>query len=139
MRALADAVLLEFGPCREQDLALRSRIRQWQPNLLILFITRIVLWKYRVRLPGFELPEGIRPAQEEFDNRLATALDRMADRWKGDGSTQKDDLASAYAQLEQATWKDLPKEQHQVTPQIESFLLLSRRIASLADCLEKEI
>ena len=139
VRALSDAVLLEFGPSREQDLALRSRIRQWQPNLLILFITRIVLWKYRVRLPGFELPEGIQPAQEEFDNRLATALDRMADRLKGDRSTQKDDLTSAYAQLEQATWKDLPKEQHQVTPQIQSFLLLSRRIASLADCLEKKI
>ena len=118
---------------------MRDRIRQWQPNLRILFITRIVLWRYRVRLPGFELPEGIQPAHEEFDNRMATALDRMADRLEGDGSTQKEDLTSAYNELEQAVWKAQPKEQHQLTPQVQSFLLLSRRIASLADCLETEM
>jgi multidrug resistance protein MdtO len=139
VRAFADGVLLEFGPSREQDLALRNRIRQWQPNLRILFILRIVLWRYRVRLPGFELPEAIQPAQAEFDNRLAIGLDRMADRLKGDESAQKDDLESAYAQLEHATWKALPKEQHQLTPKIKSFLLLSRRIATLADCLQREV
>ena len=139
VRAFADGVLLEFGPSREQDLALRNRIRQWQPNLRILFILRIVLWRYRVRLPGFELPEVIHPAQAEFDNRLAMGLDRMADRLKGHESAQKDDLTSAYAQLEQATWKALPKEQHQLTPKIESFLLLSRRIATLADSLERSM
>jgi multidrug resistance protein MdtO len=139
VRAFADGVLLEFGPSREQDLALRNRIRQWQPNLRILFILRIVLWRYRVRLPGFELPEAIQPAQAEFDNRLAIGLDRMADRLKGDESAQKDDLTSAYAPLEQATWKALPKEQHQLTPKIKSFLLLSRRIAILADCLQREV
>jgi multidrug resistance protein MdtO len=139
VRALADGVLLEFGPSREQDLALRNHIRQWQPDLRILFILRLVLWRYRVRLPGFELPEAIQPAQAEFDNRLATELDRMADRWNGDESAQKDDLTSAYAQLEQATWKALPKEQHQLTPKIKSFLLLSRRIATLADSLERSM
>jgi multidrug resistance protein MdtO len=139
VRTLADGVLLEFGPSRDQDLALRDRIRQWQPNLRILFILRIVLWRYRVRLPGFELPEAIRPAQAEFDNHLAMALDRMTDRLKGDESAQKDDLTSAYAQLEQATWKALPKEQHQLTPKIRSFLLLSRRIATLADSLERSM
>ena len=76
VRALADGILLEFGPSREQDLVLRDRLRKCQPNLRILFIIRIVLWRYRLRLPGFELPEGIQPAHEEFDNRMATALDR---------------------------------------------------------------
>lgn len=139
VRALGDGVLLEFGPSREQDLALRDHIRRWQPNLRMLFITRLVLWRYRVGHPGFELPEAIQPAHEEFDNRMATALDRMADRLEGDGSAQKEDLTSAYNEFEQAVWKAQPKEQHQLTPQVQSFLLLSRRIASLADCLEKEI
>jgi hypothetical protein len=139
VRAFADCVLLEFGPSREQDLALRNHIRQWQPNLRILFILRVVLWRYRVRLPGFELPEAIQPAQAEFDKRLALELDRIADRLKGDEPAQKDCLTRAYAQLEQATWKALPKEQHQLTPKIRSFLLLSRRIATLADCLQREV
>jgi multidrug resistance protein MdtO len=138
-RALADGVLLEFGPSREQDLVLRDRIRQWQPRLRILFILRIVLWRYRVRLPGFEIPEAIQPAQAEFDNRLAKALEGMADRTEGNESAQKDDLTSAYAQLERATWKALPKEQHQLTPKMKSFLLVSRRIATLADRLQREV
>jgi multidrug resistance protein MdtO len=107
--------------------------------LRVLFILCIVLWRYRVRLPGFELPEAIQPAQAEFDNRLAMGLDRMAERLKGDESAQKDDLTSAYAQLEHATRNALRKEQHQLTPKIKSFLLLSRRIATLADCLQREV
>jgi multidrug resistance protein MdtO len=35
VRALADGVLFEFGPSRQQDLALREQIRQWQPLLRI--------------------------------------------------------------------------------------------------------
>jgi multidrug resistance protein MdtO len=105
----------------------------------MIFITRLVLWKYRVRLPGFELPEEIQSAQEEFDNHLANALEGMADRTEGNESTQKQDLSKAYAQLEQAAWKGSPKTQNQFSPQIKSFLLLSRRIALLADSLEKEI
>ena len=138
-RALADGVLLEFGPSREHDLALRDRIRDWQPNLRMIFITRLVLWKYRARLPGFELPEAIHPAQDEFDNRLAKALEGVADRTEGNESTQKQDLSKAYAQLEQAAWKGSPKTQNQFSSQIRSFLLLSRRIALLADSLEKQI
>lgn len=139
VRAFADGVLLEFGPLREQDLALRNRVRQWQPSLRILFILCIVLWRYRVRLPGFELPEATQPTQAEFHNRLAMGLDRMADRVKGDESAHKIDFASAYAQLEQTTLKGLTKEQQQLTPQIQSFLLLSRRIATLANALQVEM
>jgi len=139
IRALADAVLLEFGPSREQDIALRNRIRRWQPDLRMLFITRVVLWKYRVRLPGFQLPEAIQSAQVEFDNNLATALDGMADRLNGNESHQIEHVTNACAQLEQAVQDSLPKQQLQPTPQIQSFLFLSRRIATLADCLTKEI
>jgi len=140
VRGLADAVLLEFGPCREQDLISRKRILDWQPNVRMIFITRLVLWKYRARLPGFELPEGIQPSQEEFDDRLAKALEGMADRTEGNELSQKQDLSKAYAELEQAVWKDSPKPQDQFSPQIESFLLLARRIALLTDSLmERQI
>ena len=139
VRALADAVLFEFGNSREQDLALRDHIRQWQPNLRLLFITRIVLWRYRVGLPGFELPAAIQPAQREFDKRLAIALDGLADRMDGKASAHVEDLTRAYAQLEKAAWKGSSNQQHQQTPQMQSFLVLSRRIAALADCLRAEM
>jgi len=139
VRALADGVLFEFGPSRRQDLALRDRIRQWQPNLRMLFITRVVLWRYRAGLPGFELPEAVRPLQENFDNRLAAALDGMADRLDDHRPAEKPDLNKAYAQLEQAAWMVSPNQPNQVTPQTQSLLLLSRRIADLADSLGEKI
>jgi len=139
VRALADGVLFEFGPSRDHDLALRDCMRQWQTQLRILFITRIVLWRYRLGFPGFELPEAIQSAQEAFDNRLARALDGMADRMKGDGPGQKEDFKSAFAQLEQSVRKALPNQQYPLTPQMQSFLLLSGRIAALADSVEQEI
>ena len=138
VRALADGVLFEFGPSRERDLAMRDRIRQWQPNLRMLFITRIVLWRYRFRLPGFELPEAIRPAEEEFDNRLAAALDGIADRMDSKASNSPDNLTAAYIRLEQAV-RNAASKQRQLTPRMQSFLLLSRRIADLAHSLGREI
>ena len=139
VRSLADGVLLEFGPSREQDLALRNRIRQWQPSLRTLFITWIVLWRYRAGLPGFELPEAIQPAQEQFDNRLATVLDRMADQMEGRRLTQREHLWKAYAQIEKAASKASSQQPDQFSHQIQSFLLLSRRVVAMADSLEKEM
>jgi multidrug resistance protein MdtO len=56
----------------------------------------------------------------------------------GRASTEVDDLTTAYRQLEQVVWKVAPK-QEDLTPQMQSFLLLSRRIAALADCLKTEM
>jgi len=139
VRALADGVLFEFGPSRERDLALRDRIRQWQPNLRMLFITRIVLWRYRMGLPGFELPKAIQPAQQKFDNCVAMALEGLADRMNGLGGTKKEDLKCAFVQFERAVQKALPNEQNPLTPQIQSFLVLSSRIAALAHSVQQEI
>jgi len=45
VRALADGVLFEFGPSRQQDLTLRDRIRRWQPHLRTLFLIRVALFE----------------------------------------------------------------------------------------------
>src|SRR5258708_22815982 len=83
VRALADGVLFEFGPSRQQDLALRSRIVHWQPQLRMLFLTRIALWKYRARLPGFQLPHPVATPQQQFHAPLPPVLDGIAARMEG--------------------------------------------------------
>lgn len=80
VRSLADGVLFEFGPSRRQDLAWRERIRRWQPQLWTLFLWRFASFRYRIQLPGFELPESIRLWHREYDNRAAALLDAVADR-----------------------------------------------------------
>jgi len=83
VRSLADGVLFEFGRSRRHDLILRDQIREWQPQLRTLFLMRITAWKYRVQLPGFELPEAVRAWQQVYDERSADILDSLADRVEG--------------------------------------------------------
>jgi multidrug resistance protein MdtO len=140
VRALADAVLFEFGPSRQQDLALRDRIRQWQPRLRTLFVTRIALLKYRLQLPGFELPEPVRAAQLEFDDRLAKTLDGMANRMEDRAPEGKNNFEDAFERLEatvQACCWERP--QQLLTVELRAFLALSRSIKSVTTSLDREI
>jgi multidrug resistance protein MdtO len=102
VRSLADGVLLEFGPSRRQDLALRDRIRRWQPQLRALFLMRVASLKYRLQLPGFELPEAVIGSLRTYDESSAQMLDNVADQMEGktpQGETVSED---SFALLEQA-------------------------------------
>jgi multidrug resistance protein MdtO len=83
VRSLADGVLLEFGPSRLQNLALRNRIRRWQPQLRALFLMRVASLKYRLQLPGFILPETALASLQAYDECSARTLDEIADRIEG--------------------------------------------------------
>ena len=140
VRALADGVLLEFGPSRAQDLALRSRIRQWQPQLRTLFLMQIALRKYRVQLPGFELPEPVLAAQQELDYKSAKLLDDMANHLEGKPFRGEDNLEDSFEQLKQtAQTRSSEGSQQSLAAQLQTFLTLSRNSASLTMSLSKEI
>jgi multidrug resistance protein MdtO len=139
VRASADGVLFEFGPSRQQDLAWRSKFRQWQPQLRLLYVTEIALWKYRARLPGFELPQAVGSAQRAFDEELARTLETIADRIEGRAS-QTELFEESLARLERAVstyegWAPQPE----AADRFQAFLSLHRRIGSLASALQKEI
>lgn len=139
-RAFADGVLFEFGPSRQEDLALRSRLRRWQPQLRLLFVTRIALLKYRLRLPGFELPAAVEAAQLEFDDRIAGMLDGMADRMEGEAPGVREELGDSVARLEgtvQSCCAVGPQEV--LTAEVQTFLALSRNIANVTGVLDGEI
>jgi multidrug resistance protein MdtO len=140
VRSLADGVLFEFGPTRQQGLVLRDRFRHWQPRLRMIFVTQIALWKYRARVPGFEVPEAVAGAQKEFDERLAGMLDGMAHWMEARTPVESQDLAGAadrLAQTIQASSSGASPEP--LAPRLETVLSLSRRIASLAISLDQEI
>lgn len=80
VRSFADGVLFEFGPSRGKNLELRSYIRQWQPQLRTLFVMRIASLKYRLNLPGFQLPEAVRLRHQQYDEHSARMLEEMAAR-----------------------------------------------------------
>jgi multidrug resistance protein MdtO len=140
VRSLADGVLFEFGPTRQQDLVLRSQLRKWQPQLRILFLTRITLFKYRLQLTGFELPAAVRASQAEFDSRLAVELDRMADRMEGQTPAEDHDFKDAFEHLEKAVGiccSEGPQRSRAI--ELQTFLALSRTAKSLVMSMDNEI
>ncbi len=106
VRSLADGVLLEFGPSRRRDLALRDRIRRWQPQLRALFIMRSASLKYRLQAPGFVLPEAAIASLQAYDECSAQMLENIADRIEGKTSQERPSQggplsADSFALLEQ--------------------------------------
>jgi multidrug resistance protein MdtO len=140
VRALADGVLFEFGSSRDRDLALRNRIRQWQPNLRMLFILEIATRKYRARLPGFELPETMIAEQLEFDDDVARTLDAMADQMEGRLREEQPRLGNRLVRLERSI-ESYSAEVPQDTfgGRLPAFLALYRRIASVGTSLQQEM
>lgn len=144
VRSLADAVVFEFGSSRQQDMALRTRIVQWQPQLRMIFVTRIALLKYRLGLAGFELPEQMHAAQLAFDEWLAQLLDGMADRLEEKAPRTAVSNESAIEHLEQTALtvsaeKPVTEPRPTSAAQMHTFLSLSRSIATAAVSLDKEI
>jgi multidrug resistance protein MdtO len=139
VRSSADGVLFEFGPSRQQDLAWRGKFSQLQPQLRLLFVTETTLWKYRARVPGFELPQTVCAAQRAFDDELARTLEAIADRIEGKPS-QVGRLEEPLSSLEHAVSAYEGSEpQPETANRFQALLSLHRRIESLAASLQKEI
>jgi len=100
VRSLADGVLLEFGASRREDLALRDRIRRWQPQLRALFVMRGASLKYRLQLPGFLLPEAVIASLQAYDQCSAQILEDLADRMEGKAPQEAAMGANPIAPLE---------------------------------------
>ncbi|HTX36484.1 MAG TPA: FUSC family protein [Bryobacteraceae bacterium] len=138
VRSLADGVLFEFGPSRPYGLALRSRVRRWQPRLRALFLMRRASLRFSLGLQGFELPEAGRRTLRQYNERSARMLDEMADRLEGrmnepmpepDGDEQFVDQVLAACGCEA---RELP-------PQMRSFGILLRRIDGVTRSLAEEV
>ncbi len=138
VRALADGVLFEFGPSREQDLVLRDRVRRWQSQLRVLFVLQISLWNYRARLPGFDLPDTIRSAQREFDEEFARTLEGMANRLPGKPAEVRSNFNNSLKHLEQ-TVEIYASRESQTTLGLGTYLARNRRISEVTCALLQEL
>ena len=136
VRSLADGVLFEFGPSRRRDLELRAHIRRCQPELRTLFVMRVSSLKYRLQVPGFELPETVRLRQEAYDEVSARMLEEMADRMEG-----RAPAITSGAQLLKQTLHDVEAEASRELPagQAQSFVTLLREIDVLTCSLAAQV
>jgi multidrug resistance protein MdtO len=141
MRQQADGVTVEFGPSREQDLALRTRILAWSLQLRIVLLARNTLLQYRLRLPGFELPPDKLEAQKKFDDGVAAILDALADRLEG--QPEKPEVPNPHAlfgELESALRQPSPSETLDVvTIHRETIVPLTQRIVGVLATVREEV
>jgi multidrug resistance protein MdtO len=140
VRDLADGVLFEFGPSRQRDLELRNHIRRWQPQLRTLFLMRIATLKYRLELPGFELPESVRLEHQAYDEHSADMLEEMAARIEGNRPDARSSIQESHDLLN-LTVEEIQREQPVQLPpdRAASFVVLLRSIDVLTTSLASEI
>jgi multidrug resistance protein MdtO len=138
--ALADGVLFEFGPSRDRDLELRSYVRLLQPELRTLFVMRIASLKYRLQLPGFELPESVRRRQQAYDDHSARLLEEMADRIEHNAPHASDGISDSHELLKE-TVQGIQSEVGSQLPagRVQSLITLLRGIDGLTTSLASEI
>lgn len=140
VRSLADALLFQFGPSRQQNLALRSQFVRWHPRLRMVFLTQLALRRYRVRVPGFELPARVVTAQQEFQEGLAYVVDRLADRLEGKAAEKRSDFEDAFNNLEKQVLSCCSGgPQGVLAAELQTLLALSRSIENLTLYLDNEI
>jgi multidrug resistance protein MdtO len=140
VRQQGDGIMLEFGSSRKRDLAMRAQLLKWQLQLRSFFIARIALLKYRLQLPGFELPVTIQAAQREFDERLASTLESIAERLAGRTQQPKAGPGTLFSPLEHAVqdcYSSEPPEN--VAAPLRTFLTLCFRIDTLVRSLDQEV
>jgi multidrug resistance protein MdtO len=100
---------------------------------------RIALIRYRLRLPGFDLPGNFRQLQQEYDDRSAALLENLAARFEG-GPPQFDLIPRDLVErLEQMTREVHARETLALTQHIESFVTLMRESDALITRLARDI
>jgi multidrug resistance protein MdtO len=141
LRQQADGVTLEFGPRRDRDLAQRARIVNWSLQLRLFFLARNTLLKYRLHVPGFELPPNEQRAQEVFDDGMAAVLDAMANRLEGQPPQPGEpDPHALFAQLETAMREsgggETPVE---AAAYRQTFVPLTQRVVGIVATVREEM
>jgi multidrug resistance protein MdtO len=132
VRAHGDAVIFEFSSSRQQDLALRSRVVSCVAQLRTLFLISTALRKYRLRLPGFELPDIVRTPLQELDEKMAGKLERIGDRMEGKTPKLQINLQEPHNRLEEAI-----RTCSSGKPELATLALLSRTAVGLISRIEQ--
>jgi hypothetical protein len=97
---------------------------------------RIAALKYRLQLPGFELPETVRTYHREFDERSAQMLDEMADAVEGKAA--EEDLTTKRRADSLGLTPETCSPARQVDTVVTLLDKIDRLTASLANQIEME-
>jgi multidrug resistance protein MdtO len=137
MNSQADAVLFEIGHSRDQSLAVRARLRAWQPQLRSLFLLEVAILQYRLQVSPQDLPAPILRTSARFDSEVRALLEGVARAFRfKDTSCKPHNIQIAYADLEHAI---LSAYHNEPPPRSRAVLAISSQMIELACRLLGEI
>ncbi len=99
-----DAVLFELGPDRHRNIALRERLRTWDPPLRSFFLFELLLLHYRSELSSRETPPAVSRAYQDFSVAVSDAFQQISTNAIGSSArTLLSSVRDAYTELCEAT------------------------------------
>jgi multidrug resistance protein MdtO len=137
--AQSDAVLLEFGPSREEKLQIRENFRRWQPAIRTLLQVQITAAQYLARTPLTNLPEPIAQTGTGFERDVAQVMRAMTNEVSGKPVDAAPDIRLSAARVQQeihAYYHDLGMP---VSPQASDIVGLAESLASVLSPLYEDI
>jgi len=100
----------------------------------------MALWKYHAQRRGFELPQDVLRAQQEFDNQSAETLDGIADRLEGKSPAKDGNLQTSFEHLQQVIGTVGSQEPLvKLGPRLQALLALSSTSEKLTIWLNENI
>jgi hypothetical protein len=116
-----------------------GRVSKWAKSSCQTHM-RIASLKYRLQLPGFELPESVRLRHQAYDEHSARMLEEMADRIEHDASRPQDSVERSH-ELLNITVQGIPAAESGQLPsgRAQSFVAVLRAIDGLTTSLASDI
>jgi multidrug resistance protein MdtO len=137
--AQSDAVLLEFGPSRQQKLQIRKNIMRWQPAIRTLLLVQVTSVQYLVRNPLSDLPEPIAEAGVSFEQDMAQVMRIMASEVSGKPASAVTDIRSSAEKLRQIIRQYYKDINSPIAPQASDVADLADSLASILSPLYEDI
>ena len=137
--AESDAVLLDFGPARQQKLQIREDIRRWQPTIRTLLVVQVTSAQYLAQKPLTDLPEPIAQASVVFERDLAQVMRALANEVSGKTADAVPDIRLSASQVQQEIHRYY---QHLGTPasaQASDVMSLTESLAAILAPLYQDI
>jgi multidrug resistance protein MdtO len=137
--AQSDAVLLEFGPLRQQKLEIREDIRRWQPSIRTLLQVQITAVQYLAQKPLEELPAPITRAGIAFETDAARVMRAMANTVTGKPVDAVPDVRLFAVQLQQEISRYFQDLGVSVPSEASDLIDLAQSLASILAPLYEDI
>jgi multidrug resistance protein MdtO len=137
--AQSDAVLLEFGPSRQQKLQIREDFRRWQPAIRTLLQVQVTSAQYLAQKPLSNLPDPVAQAGVAFERDIAQVMRAMASEVTGKPTDAVPEIRLSAARLREEIRKYYQNLGIPIAPEASDVADLAENLATILSPLYEDI